>query len=106
MLGAGRQAFVQAEATGQTRAVDDAKPTVFVPGGQGGDIAWVPDEHDRNFLGNEFLLWLWYFLENDSDTINLSDASEVAIMVSRTPQLECPRAQFGRESISSDGPTK
>jgi hypothetical protein len=106
LLSSGRQAFAQAELTDQTRAVDDATPTLFVPGGQSTDIAWVADENNRDFLGNEFLLWLWYYLENETDTIKLSDGSEVAAMVSRTLQLECPRGQFGRESISSDGPSK
>jgi hypothetical protein len=106
LLGSGRQAFAQAELTNQTRNVDDARPTVFVQGGQTTDVAWVPDEHNRDFLGNEFLLWLWYFLENEGDTIKLSDDTEVALMISRTLLLECPRGQYGKESISSDGPSK
>jgi hypothetical protein len=106
LLGAGRQAFAQAEATNQARAVDDAVPTVFVHGGQGSQIAWVPDENNRDFLGNEFLLWLWFFLENEADTIKLADDTEVTAMVSRSLLLECPRGQFGRETISSDGPSK
>ena len=75
MLGAGRQAFNLAEISQQTRHVDDAKPTAFVAGAQGGAVAWMPDENNRDFLGNEFLLWLWYWLENESDTIKLSDDS-------------------------------
>jgi hypothetical protein len=106
LLGAGRQAFTQAEVTNQTRDVDDARPTVFVQGAQTTDVAWMPDENNRDFLGNEFLLWLWYFLEHEGDTIKLSDDSEVALMISRTLLLECPRGQFGKESISSDGPSK
>ncbi len=106
LLGAGRQAFNLAEATNQTRHVDDAKPTVFVQGAQGNAIAWVPDENNRDFLGNEFLLWLWHCLENESDTIKLSDDSEVALMIARSLTLECPRGQTGKESISSDGPSK
>ena len=105
-LGAGRQAFNLAEVTNQTRNVDDATPTVFVPGGQVSAVAWMPDENNRDFLGNEFLLWLWHFLENESDTIKLADDSEVALMISRSLSLECPRGQFGRESFSSDGPAK
>ena len=62
--------------------------------------------NNRDFLGNEFLLWLWHYLENESDTLKLSDDSEVALMISRTLHLECPRGQFGHESISSDGPSK
>jgi hypothetical protein len=53
-----------------------------------------------------FLLWLWHFLENESDTIKLSDDSEVALMIARSLTLECPRGQTGKESISSDGPSK
>lgn len=104
-LGAGALAFSHAELTQQTRAVDDATPTSFVHG-QTDDIAWVPDEHNRDFLGNEFLLWLWHLVENETDVLKLSDGSEVAIMLARSLVLECPRGQFGRESFSSDGPTK
>ncbi len=103
--GAGALAFAHAEVTQQTRAVDDATPTAYVHG-QGEEIAWVADEHNRDFLGNEFLLWLWYMVENETDTIKLGDNSEVAIMLARTLLLECPKGQYGRESFSSDGPGK
>ncbi len=105
-LGAGRQAFNLAELSNQTRHVDDAKPTTFTPGGEVSEFAWMPDENNRDFLGNEFLLWLWHTLENEADTIKLADDSEVTLMIARTLQLECPRGQTGRESISSDGPSK
>jgi hypothetical protein len=106
LLGAGRQAFDLAEVSNQARNVDDAQPTVFVPGGQAREMAWMPDENSRDFLGNEFLLWLWHYVEQESDTLQLTDNSEVALMIARTLQLECPRGQTGRESISSDGPAK
>jgi hypothetical protein len=105
LLGSGRQAFQHAELTQQTRALDDSTPSVFVSS-QVHEVAWVPDEASRDFLGNEFLLWLWYYLENESDTLSLADNSEAAIMLTRTLTLECPRGQTGKESISSDGPTK
>ena len=105
MLGAGRQAFHLTEADDLARRVDDASATVYVAN-QPSELAWAPDEASRDFLGNEYLLWLWYHLENVSDTIALSDGSEVAGMVARTLALECPRGQFGKESISSDGPAK
>jgi hypothetical protein len=105
LLGSGRQAFQHSEISQQTRTLDDAVPSVFVPS-QAHEVAWVPDEASRDFLGNEFLLWLWYFLENESDTLPLADNTAAAIMLSRTLTLECPRGQTGKESISSDGPTK
>src|SRR5947209_2036289 len=67
-LGAGRQAFRLAEPRQQTRGVDDAAPTPFVPGVSPSEVAWLPDEASRDFLGNEYLLWLWYMLDSDSDT--------------------------------------
>src|SRR5262245_53193330 len=80
LLSAGRQAFLQAEARSQTRGVDDAAPAAFVPGLSPNEFAWLPDESNRDFLGNEFLLWLWYVLEAESDTIALADKSEVSAM--------------------------
>jgi hypothetical protein len=105
LLGSGRQAFQHAEISQQTRALDDATPSVFVPS-QAREVAWVPDEASRDFLGNEFLLWLWYYLENESDSLRLADSSDAAVLLTRTLSLECPRGQTGKEQISSDGPTK
>jgi hypothetical protein len=105
-LTAGRQAFELAEARQQTRGVDDARPATFVPGVSPAELAWVPDEASRDFLGNEFLLWLWYVLDADEDTITLADGSRVTAMLARSLVLECPRGQTGRESISSEGPAR
>jgi hypothetical protein len=105
-LTAGRQAFELAEARQQTRGVDDARPALYVPGVSPADLAWVPDEASRDFLGDEFLLWLWYMLDADTDTLPLPDGSEVTAMLARSLVLECPRGQTGRESISSDGPAR
>ncbi len=106
MLGAGRQAFRLAEVRQQTRNVDDATPAPFVPGVSPSEVAWLMDETSRDFLGNEYLLWLWYVLDSETDTIQLPDETEVAVMLARTLVLECPRGQTGKESITSDGPTR
>lgn len=105
-LSAGRQAFRLAEVRQQTRGVDDAKPAPFLPGVSSAEVAWLPDETNRDFLGNEYLLWLWFMLDSETDTIPLTDKSEVALMLSRTLTLECPRGVSGKETISSDGPTR
>jgi hypothetical protein len=105
-LGSGRQMFRLAEVRRQTRGVDDAEPSPFVPGVSPSEVAWLPDEANRDFLGNEYLLWLWFMLDSDSDTIRLNDGSKAAVMLTRTLVLECPRGQTGRETIVSDGPTR
>jgi hypothetical protein len=103
-LGAGRQAFLQAEVRNQTRSLEDAQPAAFQPGQKLTEVSWLPDETNRDFLGNEFLLWLWYVLDAESDTLLLGDKSEVTAMLARTLVLECPRGQTGKESITSDAP--
>jgi hypothetical protein len=105
-LSAGRQAFRLAQTRQQTRNVDDASPAAFLPGVSPSELAWLPDDTSRDFLGNEYLLWLWYMLDAESDTLSLDDGSEAAVMLARTLVLECPRGQTGRESISSEGPTR
>jgi hypothetical protein len=104
LVGAGERAFVLAETQQQTRSVDDAEPSAFVPGTSPSQVSWLPDETSRDFLGNEFLLWLWYVLDAESDTLVLADESEVSAMLTRNLVLECPRGQTGRQSITSDAP--
>src|SRR5262249_49533251 len=58
-LTAGTLAFRLAESRQQSRGIDDASPSPFVPGVSPEAVSWVPDENSRDFLGNEFFLWLW-----------------------------------------------
>ena len=105
-LSSGILAHKLAEPRGQSRAVDDAQHSTFLKGGAGNSPQWVVDDNSRDFLGNEFLVWLWNLQDEGHDTIKLEDGSEVAFMLARTLALECPKGQSGKESISSDAPTK
>ena len=69
-------------------------------------VAWIADESSRDFLGNEFLLWLWYYLDQVDDTIKLEDKSDLTVMIARSLSLECPRGQTGKGTITSEGPTR
>jgi len=103
---AGQRAYHLAEVNARTRMVDDSSPSAFVPGVTPPEVAWIADESSRDFIGNEFLLWLWYQTEVVSDTVTLGDGSEVTLMLARTLTLECPRGQTGHETISSEGPSR
>ncbi|MBA4067720.1 MAG: hypothetical protein C0501_29275 [Isosphaera sp.] len=103
---AGRRAYHLAELNARTRMVDDSSPSLFVPGFTPPDLAWIADDSSRDFVGNEFLLWLWYHTDVQSDTVPLADGSEVTVMLARTLTLECPRGQTGHETITSEGPTR
>jgi len=106
LLAAGQQAYRLADLRQQTRGVDDASLSAFLPGNTPTDLAWLTDSASRDFLGNEFLLWLWFQLDGDEDVVKLQDGSEVAVMLANTLTLECPRGMTGKESITSEGPTR
>ena len=103
---AGRRAYALAEPHGRTRGVDDAAPSPFVPGLSPKDVAWIPDEASRDFVGNEFLLWLWYQCDDESAEFKLLDGSMATVFLARTLTLECPRGQTGHETITHEGPTR
>jgi hypothetical protein len=101
---AGTRAYQIAEMHQHQRQVDDASPSNFVPGISPKEVAWIVDDASKDFLGNEFLLWLWYFVETQDDTLKLSDGSELTVMFGRTLTLECPSGRTGFETISHDSP--
>jgi len=81
----------------------------FFGGEQSGlsTVTWAENApHMLDHLGNEFLVWLWYALLNDSDTVQLADGSEVAVMLTKTLTLDCPRGETGRDSLTDDAPTR
>src|SRR3954470_23101187 len=103
---AGRRAYSLAELHNRTRNVDDASPSPFVPGVTPTDVVWIPDEASRDFVGNEFLLWLWYQCDDESATFQVLDGSEVTVFIARSLTLECPRGMTGHETITFEGPTR
>jgi hypothetical protein len=84
--------------------------TLSLLGGEDAELASVAwSENAANMLdhlGNEFMVWLWHTLQNDSDTIGLADGSEVAVMLAKTLMLDCPRGETGRDSLTDDAPTR
>jgi len=106
LLDAGSIASRQADSGDPAAGLPALAPAAFVPTGNTPEVAWVSEPSNPSYLGNEFLLWLWHVLEAEGDTISLSDASEVAVLLSRTLVLECPRGQSGSETIRSAAPTQ
>ncbi len=80
-------------------------PTSFMSNEHVGTVTWwngMSDNYD--YLGNEFLLWLWWQWQTESDTIALNDESEVSGMFARTLTLDCPLGESGKETISAESP--
>lgn len=87
--------------------LDDLTPINFATSASFGAHGWS-NEHSTapDFLGNEFLMWLWWTLETESDTIALADGSEATVMLTKTLSLECPCGESGKESISAECPVQ
>ena len=106
-LTAGRRAQEWAAAAKRRKALDEISPSAFRGSGEGSEIAWHSQEADNfDFLGNEFLLWLWWYWETQGDTLTLPDDSEVTGMLARTLTLQCPRAESGKETITAEMPVR
>jgi hypothetical protein len=104
---AGSLAHDLAAGRGQAPA-DGFGPVGFVDeGAASSSVAWAGDDASRpDFLGNEFLIWLWHTLQADGDTIALPDGSEATVMVAKTLTLDCPRGETGRDCLTNEGPTR
>ena len=104
-IGAGTMALEWAKEMDCYGEVDDLVPACFISNGSQSDHAWS-NEHSQapDFLGNEFLMWLWWTLETETDTIALPDDSDVSVMLTKTLTLECPRGESGKETISAESP--
>ncbi len=81
----------------------------FFGGEQSGlsTVTWAENAPNMlDHLGNEFMVWLWHALQNDSDTVQLADGSEVVVMLTKTLTLDCPRGETGRDSLTDEAPTR
>lgn len=107
-LTSGRLAYRIAEKIGATRRVEQLSPAEFVrhPGGDAAPgVFWtLHDPESRDYLGNEFLLWLWWQQAEEGGTIELSDKSEAHVVLVRNLTLECPWGETGKETILAAGP--
>jgi len=79
-------------------------PATFHDHANGGVVWWNGMSDNYDYLGNEFLLWLWWNWETNSNVVQLSDGSEVSGMFARSLSLDCPEGEHGKESISSESP--
>jgi recombination associated protein RdgC len=70
-------------------------------------LAWSGDDQTGlDYLGNEFLVWIWHSLQSAGGTIRLSDGSEASVILAKTLTLDCPRGETGRDQLADDVPTR
>jgi len=105
---------------GMTSDLDDALPDAFTEppaqaaGEEGGaprakgrpEVPWaMAGGEPRDFLGNVFLLWLWWHAEENGGSIDTKDVP-VALVIDKLVDLECPWGTGGRVSLRGELPTR
>lgn len=109
-LSAGALALKQLQTHGHRRDYEDFRPTRFVltDGGESQypDYPWVAKgPQPKDFLGNEFLLWLWHEADRNDGAIK-TDAVEITIFIDKLLDLDCAYGQTGRDSLRGAGPSR
>jgi hypothetical protein len=92
------------------RAYEDLRPTRFVLGAEGDgqfpEYPWVSKGAEpKNFVGNEFLLWLWYETEL-SGSVNFREGAplkDITVFFDRRVDMDCTYGQTGKASLKGDG---
>lgn len=106
-LSAGHLALRLAETMGARRAYEDATPTRFSLSPEDPDAPaeypWTAKgDGAKDYLGNEFLLWLWHRQHLGTGRIGHS----TAVVFDRTLQLDCVFNHTGKETLTATGPTQ
>ena len=110
-LSSGELALRYLAEKGKRREYEDARPTRFVPGpegeGQMPDYPWTAKgPQPKDFMGNEFVLWLWHRIETEGGIIKAEGAGEVSVVIDQSLDLECAFGQTGKDNLKGDGPTR
>ena len=116
-MGSGALALDCLAARGMSDAFDDARPDALVsppiprvpsedgPVGERPGVPWAEaGPEPRDFLGNLFLLWLWWQAECKEGMIDLGQGQEVALVVDRSIDMECAWGVTGKQSLRGDAP--
>jgi hypothetical protein len=110
-LTAGSIALRMLEPRGRRRDYEDLRPTRFAqgPGGEGDhpEYPWVAKGPEpKDFLGNEFLVWLWHEADARTSIVDTETAGDVTIFIDKSLDLDCAYGQSGSDSIRGSGPSR
>ena len=109
-VSAGTTALRLLEPKDQRPAYEALKPTRFVMGPEGDhqhpEYPWVlKGAEPKDFIGNEFLLWLWHEADGQEGVVKLGDSKrELAFMIDKSIDLDCAYGQTGRDGLRGDAP--
>ncbi len=116
-LSAGSLARQVLESEGRHRDYEDLEPARFTPpppaaeSEAGRDLATPPvpwtfaSPEPKDFLGNEFLIWLWWQCVCDDGLVQCPEGA-VALAFDRILDMECAWQVTGKQMLRAIGPTR
>ena len=123
-LSAGVLAGELIKAEGRSRDYEDLQPSAFTkppaapvvddeddapaPGDQP-SLPWIAKSVDlKDYLGNEFLMWLWWNGERAGATggVETSSAGEVFVAIDQALDMDCAWELTGKQTLRGEGPTR
>jgi hypothetical protein len=110
-LSSGSLALRILEPKSKRRDYEDLKPTRFVPSqvneSDHPEYPWVlKGPEPKDFLGNEFLLWLWTESEGKNAGAIETEAGEITLLIDRSLDLDCAYGQSGKDSLRGTAPAR
>ena len=107
---AGEMAARHSAAIGETRPFDDCVPAHFVNPPEGVEAAIESsrfmESAGKDFLGTEWLTWLWYTSHVESSDLMTGLGESVTVLFDKSLQLECAFKLSGSTENTADGPTR
>jgi hypothetical protein len=119
-FGGNRRDFEDLKPSPFTAPPKDARASTDEAEGKPGDLSiprtpWVAGSaNTRDFLGNEWLIWLWWQVENEGGVVAIGDLaggkrtgrqSRIALVIDRTLDMECAWEVTGKQSLRGGRPT-
>ena len=75
--------------------------------GQSAEYPWVAKGPEpKDFLGNEFFVWLWHEADRNGGIISTTKGRDATILFDRSLDLDCVFGQTGKDSLRGEGPTR
>lgn len=115
-------------AKGETRDFEDIRPSIFTKPPLGAEdnledagpiqdisiplVPWAAASVDmKDFLGNEFLMWMWWICEEHDGMIEIETQSQtrkdqIMILFDKSLNMDCAWGAGGKQTLTGDGPTR
>ncbi len=116
-LGSGALASSLLAGEHRARDFEDLRPTAFTNAPQTEEgssaapsVPWVNASEGaatKDFLGNEFLLWLWWSVAKGEGVVRTrtdTGETDVTVMIDQSIDAECAWGMTGKLSLRADGP--